>query len=88
MVPGMTERERLAGDVQRLEWLADAVRGPTQLPRLSSPPTVPSGTRRFIPLGVYGRSFALMHELGRRLRTIRPKTVWSLLREAPGREIA
>jgi hypothetical protein len=29
MVPGMTERERLANDARRLEWLADAVLGPT-----------------------------------------------------------
>jgi hypothetical protein len=30
MVPGLSERERLATDVQRLEWLADAVLGPTR----------------------------------------------------------
>jgi hypothetical protein len=30
MVPGLSERERRAADVQRLEWLADAVLGPTR----------------------------------------------------------
>ena len=30
MVPGLSERERRAADVQRLEWLADAVLGPAR----------------------------------------------------------
>ena len=30
MVPGMTERERLMTEVQRLEWLCDAVIGPAR----------------------------------------------------------
>jgi hypothetical protein len=30
MVPGLSERERRVADVQRLEWLADAVLGPTR----------------------------------------------------------
>ena len=29
MVPGMTERERLAADVRLYSWLADATLGPT-----------------------------------------------------------
>jgi len=29
MVPGLSERERRIADVQRQEWLADAVLGPT-----------------------------------------------------------
>ena len=44
MVPGMTERERLAADVARLEWQADARFGPQsrvadtpQSPRACSP---------------------------------------------------
>ncbi len=31
MVPGMTERERLAADLRRAEWLADAALGPIQI---------------------------------------------------------
>ncbi len=30
MVPGLTERERLIADTQRLEWLCDAVIGPAR----------------------------------------------------------
>jgi hypothetical protein len=30
MVPGLSERERRAADVQRLKWLADAVLGPAR----------------------------------------------------------
>ena len=30
MVPGLTERERLIADMQRLEWLCDAVIGPAR----------------------------------------------------------
>ena len=48
--PGMTERERLAVNMQRLEWLADATLGPTHLPRPPGPPAVPSGTRHSVPL--------------------------------------
>lgn len=88
MVPGMTERERLAGDVQRLEWLADAVRGPTRLPLSPSPPAVPTGTRRSIPLGLCGRSFSLMHDLRQRLRAIRPKTMWPGTKSVTGQPIA
>jgi hypothetical protein len=53
MVPGMTERERLAADVQRLEWLADAVLGPprpsgghpSRIGRSAEAPRVPPSTR-------------------------------------------
>jgi hypothetical protein len=42
MVPGMTERERLIRDTQRIEWLSDAVIGPARSsgrrpPRIGSP---------------------------------------------------
>jgi hypothetical protein len=42
MVPGMTERERRVADLQRLEWLADAVVGPA---RVSAGPLFPPGNR-------------------------------------------
>ena len=46
MVPGMTERERLIADMQRLEWLCDAVIGPARSsgrrpPRTGSPAEAP-----------------------------------------------
>jgi hypothetical protein len=87
MVPGMTERERLAADVQRLEWLADATLGPG---RHSQPPgaDVPSGSRYAVPLGLCRRGFAMVHGLHQRIRTIRPRPVWTLPDEAPGQELA
>ena len=87
MVPGMSERERLAADMQRLEWLADALLGPRQLSRPRRP-AVPSGTRRTVPLDLCRRGFAMAQELNRRIRTIRPRTGWSLPTDAPDQEIA
>ena len=86
MVPGMSERERLAADMQRLEWLADAMLGPGQLsrPRGSA---VPSGTRRTVPLDLCHRGLAMAQDLNRRIRTIRPRTGWSLPSDALSQEI-
>lgn len=36
MVPGMTERDRLIADSQRIEWLADARFGPAHRPTASN----------------------------------------------------
>jgi hypothetical protein len=87
MVPGMTKRERLAADVQRLEWLADATLGPRRLSRLPRP-AVPSGNHHTVPLGFCRHGFAMAQGLSRRIRTIRPRSVWALPGEAPGQEIA
>jgi hypothetical protein len=84
----MTERERLATDVQRLEWLTDAVRGPMRLPRPPGPPNVPSGTRHSIPLGLCRRNVALVHVLGQRLRAIRLRSVWLVPKHATGHPLA
>jgi hypothetical protein len=88
MVPGMTERERLAANVQRLEWLPDASLGPTHLPRPPGPPAVPSGTRHSVPLGLCRRGLVLAHGLSQRIRTIRSRTVWSLPSHATDHPIA
>jgi hypothetical protein len=87
MVPGMSERERLAADVQRLEWLAEATLGPGRVSRPPRP-AVPSGSPYIVPLGLCRRGFALAHGLGQRIHTIRPRSVWALPSEAPGQEIA
>ena len=84
MVPGMTERERLAADVQRLQWLADASLGPTHLPRPPGPPAVPSGTRHSVPLGLCRRGFVLAHGLSQRIRTIRSISAWPAPKQATG----
>ena len=88
MVPGMTERERLAADMQRLEWLADATLGPTHLPRPPGPPAVPSGTRHSVPLGLCRRNVALMQGLGTCLRAIRLRSAWPAPKQATGYPIA
>lgn len=70
MVPGMTERDRLVSDMQRLEWLSDAVLGPA---RFAHEPTPPSrdftGNRRPVPpLGVWLSRFLSALVPGKRLR--------------------
>lgn len=73
MVPGMTERERLAADMVRLEWLADAVHRP---PLSLAWSAVPFGPRRFVPLGVRRRGLTTALALGQRVRLFRLKLVW------------
>ena len=53
MVPGMAERERLAADAQRLQWLAEARLGPIAIGetplgegRTAGPPLSPLRVRR------------------------------------------
>lgn len=87
MVPGMTERERLAADVQRLAWLADATLGPRRFSRPRGP-AVPSGSHYTVPLGLCRRGFVLAHGLSRRIRTLRPRSVWALPGDTTSREIA
>jgi hypothetical protein len=74
MVPGMSERERLATEMQRMVWLADAVLGPSRLP---AGPIVPLGSRYDLLVGLCRRGIAMALGLGRRacrrsLRLIRP----------------
>jgi hypothetical protein len=83
----MTERDRLAAEVNRLEWLADAALGPRQLPRRPEPPAVLSGTRYAVPLDLCRRGFATALGLGRRVGTIRPGSVWLLPQEATEQEM-
>jgi hypothetical protein len=85
MIPGMSERERLAADMERLEWLADAALGPRRLSRARHA-GMPSGSRYTVPLDLCSRGFALAQDLNRRVRTIRPRSTWSLLDAAPGQE--
>lgn len=87
MVPGMSERERLAADIQRLEWLADVTLGPGRLSQARHT-GVPSGIRYAIPLGMCRRGFEMAHGLRLRIRTIRPTSGWSLPSKALDQEIA
>lgn len=75
MVPGMIERERLAADVQRREWLVDARVGPSRLTSSSKKHHDDNGPRHelFLALWRHGLSSALV--LGRWLRLLHPVAV-------------
>ena len=62
MVPGMTERECLAADVRRLEWLADARFGPAGIMRSPTPEDEAA-----LPLGVWRRGLTAALLLGQRI---------------------
>lgn len=77
MVPGMTERERLAADVARLEWLADARFGPATAP---SPLTSTQTSQA--PLGSWRRGLTAVLLLSQRVR-LRPALPKQLPEPAP-----
>lgn len=66
MVPGMTERERLAADVRRAEWLAEAMLEP----ELASRAPGPQQAQQVRPLS---RFLAAAAARVRRLGLLRPK---------------
>jgi hypothetical protein len=72
----MTERERLAADVARLEWLADARFGPAAV----SPPSASAETSR-APLGAWRRGLTAVVLLSQRVR-LRPDPAKRLSRPA------
>ena len=65
MVPGMTERERLAADVRRLAWLADARFGPAT--RVGATAQSP---RAFSPLSIGRRALTAALLFGQRVRSL------------------
>jgi hypothetical protein len=71
VVPGMTERERRAADLQRLAWLADAIVGPTGLPCGNKLGVLP-GNRESSTLGMRQRRVRLPVGLGRLVRRLWP----------------
>jgi hypothetical protein len=78
MVPGMTERERRAADMRRLEWLADAKVGPARVTWGPRRPAAVSASRPTLPIGLWRRGLASARINGQRLRLIRPGTDESL----------
>jgi hypothetical protein len=82
MVPGMTERDCLAADLRRLEWLYGASLGP---PLPSARPAVQYGPPNFVPLGLYRRGFMTELGLGRRVCLARLRSVCPLHKGATGR---
>lgn len=73
MVPGMTERERLAVDLRRLEWLSDAVIGPARITYKPGSASISSGDRADLPLGIWRRGLASVLVLGKRVRLTQPR---------------
>jgi hypothetical protein len=70
MVPGMTERERLAADVRLYSWLADATLGPT-LTGVSPRAAVTTSPRRApLSLRLVRAGLARARVIGRRMRPI------------------
>jgi hypothetical protein len=88
MVPGMTERERLAADARRLEWLADATLGPTRIGIAMHEPTKVSMPRPALPIGIWRRGLSSARILGQRVRLLQPPPAEALPRRAsaPGRQ--
>ena len=72
MVPGMTERERLAADVRRIAWLADATLGPARIGRQLSVPSTTSTVRPTLPVGLWRRGLSSARVLGQRIRLQQP----------------
>lgn len=86
MVPGMTERKRRAADLQRLEWLADAVLGSA---KVSAGPVVPPGSRYSLPSVLVRQGMATgVVSQTHRFHLIWPGRKTPLLRRATNRLIA
>jgi hypothetical protein len=68
MVPGMTERERLAADSRRREWMAETALAAIQFRGLENGRTSIALSRLPVPLGLRSRSFRPAILLGQRSR--------------------
>jgi hypothetical protein len=76
MVPGMTERERLAADARREAWLSEAKSGSVQLRPHNSPTRSVAGVRRdaAVEEPSWQRLVAAMRLLLVRVHAIRPSS--------------
>ena len=83
MVPGLTERERRAADVRRLEWLADSMVGPMHVTWEPSQSTTTPRARTILPIGLWRRGLASARVHGSRLRLTQPGGAGSVLALAP-----
>jgi hypothetical protein len=82
MVPGMTERDRLAADVRRLAWLADATLGPARIGNAAQEPKEKSMPRPALPIGIWRRGLSSARILGQRIRLLQPAPGEALPRRA------
>ena len=67
-MPGMTERDRLATDIQRMTWLADAVVGPIRIGHQFGSPPGNVAQRPNLLLGIWRRGLAAARMLGERVQ--------------------
>ena len=72
MVPGLTERERRSADVQRLDWLAEAMVGPMRVKCEPNRPTPVGKIQTVLPIGLWRRGLAVARINGRRLHLMQP----------------
>ena len=82
MVPGMSERDRLAVDASRLAWLADATLGPAHFDHAAKEPAVAIRPRPPLPIGIWRRALSSARILGQRIRPLKPAPEGALARRA------
>jgi len=82
MVPGMTERDRLAADVHRLAWLADATLGPARIGTAAQGPPKMNVPCPAMPIGIWRRGLSSARILGQRIRLLKPAPGEALPRRA------
>ena len=81
MVPGMTERERLAADVRLCMWLADATLGPIRTAVSPTAPATTSAHRSPLSSRLVRDGLAMARGFGRQMG-LKPRL---LERQRPGR---
>jgi hypothetical protein len=72
MLPGLTERERRAADLQRLAWLHESMVGPMRAAWAPERSLTAPRTRTVLPIGLWRRGLASARVNGRRLRLLQP----------------
>lgn len=75
MVPGMTERERLALDAQRIVWLAEAVTGPALVADSPVQRKPDVGERSLPPILQKRRPFPSVRELRQLVSLTRRRSI-------------
>jgi hypothetical protein len=68
MVPGFTERDCLAADLQRREWLAEANASASLDSQSADARKRAMSERPCLPLGAWRRSLSSVRNLGQRIR--------------------
>ncbi len=80
MVPGMTERDRLASDVRLCEWLAESRLGPTLTAVSPMGRVTASGCRPELLFTLVRRGIAVARALRQRIRPMQPGAAPNVIR--------